>query len=333
VPPSEGILLGPGREFDLIRKLVGPAGGSAPGVAVGPGDDCAVLEDGLVVSVDLSVEDVHFRRSWISLEEAGYRAAGAALSDLAAMAADPLGLLVSMALGPEEVEEAARKLQAGVEEAGRAVGVPVLGGDLSRSPGPVVLDVIVLGRVDQPLLRRGSRPGDEVWVTGWLGGSGAAVDAWRRGQLPPEPIRARFARPTPRIREARWLAARAPLHAGIDLSDGLAGDAGHLAAASGMALIIDAERLPYLSELEAWLGDRGSCLHFALSGGEDYEVCVTAPPGVLGPLAGPFQAEFGIPLTRVGRVEEGSGVRVEGFPTERERLAGGFSHFENVEEG
>jgi thiamine-monophosphate kinase len=329
----EGIRFGPGREFDLIRGLVGASRPLPPGILVGPGDDCAVLAGGLVVSVDLSVEGVHFRRSWISMEEAGYRAAASALSDLAAMGAEPLGALLSMALDPGEVEVVASSLQSGAAEACQRAGAPIIGGDLSRSPGPVVLDVVVLGRSDRPLLRAGSVPGDEVWVTGWLGESRAAVEAWKNGDTPPPALQKAFARPTPRIREARWLVEHATLHAGIDLSDGLVGDAGHLAAASGVALIIDSDRLPFSSELEAWSGNREDCLRLALRGGEDYELCLTAPPGALGSMVSAFRKEFGIPLSRVGRVTEGSGVRVQGSLGAGGTPEGGFSHFEGRESG
>jgi thiamine-monophosphate kinase len=334
VDGPDDLRLGPGGEFDLIRRLVGRPGPLPPGVTLGPGDDCAVLEGGLVVSVDLSLEGVHFRRSWISLEEAGYRATAGALSDLAAMAAEPLGVLLSMAVDPEEVEGAAVALQAGAVDACGREGVGILGGDLSRSPGPLVLDVVVLGRTAAPLLRRGCLPGDELWVTGWLGGSAAAVESWRRGVDPPSVFRDAFASPKPRIREARWLADRAPLHAGIDLSDGLAGDAGHLAAASGVALILEAEALPLSPELESRIGDRAGALRLALQGGEDYELCLAAAPGFLGPLAASFRDEFGIPLTRIGRAAEGAGVRMEGPPDRGDPgPAGGFSHFEGREKG
>ena len=333
VPAQGGIPLGPGREFDLIRKLAGPQEPLPPGVVLGPGDDCAILAGGLVASVDLSVEGVHFQRGWISLKEAGYRAAAAALSDLAAMAAEPVGVLLSMAVPPEEVEEAAAAIQEGALEACRREGVLILGGDLSRSPGPVMMDVVVLGRTPRPLLRSGSRPGDEVWVTGWLGMSGAAVEAWKAGGSPPPALREAFARPQPRIREALWLAERVPMNAGIDLSDGLAGDAGHLATASGVALILELEALPLSPDLESHLGSREDSLHLALRGGEDYELCVTAAPGALGPFVETFTREFGLPLTRVGRVVEGTGVRFEGGPDPGRPAARGFSHFEGGEHG
>ena len=171
--------LGPGGEFDLIRRFLAGGEGGSSHVVVGPGDDAAVLEGGWVVSTDLSMEDVHFRRAWLRDEEVGYRAAAAALSDLAAMAATPVGLLVSMAF-PRGGRWDLESVQAGVRKAAALVGASVIGGDLSRSPGPLVLDVTVVGRARSPVLRAGAAPGDEVWVTGALGASAAAVPSLRR---------------------------------------------------------------------------------------------------------------------------------------------------------
>jgi thiamine-monophosphate kinase len=319
------------------------------GVLLGPGDDCTVLEGGLVVSTDLAVEGVHFRREWVTLEEAGYRAAAAALSDLAAMAAEPLGALLSMALDPSGASEDAEEVQRGASEACRLEGVQILGGDLAASPGPLMLDVVALGRSDSPVLRAGTEVGDEVWVTGWLGGSGAAVALWNQGQTPPENLREAFVRPRPRIREALWLAARVPLHGLIDLSDGLAGDAGHLAAASGLSLVLREESIPLHPALAPTLApafdpalapaldqmsESGeSPLHFALEGGEDYELCFTVPPGTLDEWVSPFQDSFGIPLTKVGWATEGQGVFLEEAIGEVRPLeCGGFSHFSGEEE-
>ncbi len=183
--PYPRVRLGVGSEFDIIRGLLGPEVPLPPGVLVGPGDDCAVLEGGVVVSVDMTVEGVHFKREWISLEEAGFRAASSALSDLAAMAARPLGVFLSLAVGAHEVATAAGQVQAGAAEACRNVGAVILGGDLAESPGPLVMDVTVLGRTSNPVLRAGCEIGDEVWVTGHLGGSAAAVALWSRGMTPP----------------------------------------------------------------------------------------------------------------------------------------------------
>ena len=127
--------MGPGREFDLIRALVGESDALDPAVLVGPGDDAAVLQvERLVVSTDLSVEDVHFRRSWISLEEAGFRAVVVAASDLAAMAAKPVGVLLSLAVATAEAEVVLAELARGVQAALEELGVALVGGDLTASP-------------------------------------------------------------------------------------------------------------------------------------------------------------------------------------------------------
>lgn len=323
--------LGPGPEFDLIRRLMTDSLPLPNGVRLGPGDDCTILEGGVVVSADISVEGVHFRREWITLREAGYRATAAALSDLAAMAAEPLGVLLSLALPPEEAVDGALAFQIGAREACSGHGIAILGGDLSRSPGPAVLDVVVLGRTQAPLLRSGGCIGDDLWVTGWLGGSAGAVHRWSQGEEPGQELRESFVRPRPRIRELLWLVERGELSSGIDLSDGLAGDAGHLAAASGVGVILEAGSLPIHPALGRVYTDPDLLLHFALQGGEDYEVCFSAPSGSVEGLTHAFQEEFGIPLTRVGRMEEGVGVTVWNAEGESIPLGGGFSHFEERE--
>lgn len=332
--------LGPGAEFDLVRSFLSGGDRTAPGVRVGPGDDALVLDDGLVVSTDLAVEDVHFRRSWLEDEEIGYRATAAGLSDLAAMAAEPLGALVSFALPASQGAEAATRTVAGVREALATVGGALLGGDLSTSPGPRILDVVSVGRAERPVLRIGARPGDELWVTGRLGAAAGAVRAWRAGGRPPRALREAFARPVPRVYEAAWLVREADVRALIDLSDGLAGDAAHLAAASGVRVLLDEERVPVhpaLAELpvddDAEEDPSREPLHHALHGGEDYELLLAAAPGSMEPLAGEFSVRFGVPLTRVGRVEEGAGVHVrspEGRGT-RPLERGGWDHFSGRE--
>jgi thiamine-monophosphate kinase len=279
------------------------------------------------------VEGVHFRREWITLQEAGYRAAAAALSDLAAMAAEPMGILLSLALPSQDVEATALALQTGAREACQQEGIAILGGDLSRIAGPMALDVVALGRTDAPLLRSGGEAGDEVWVTGWLGGSAAAVRLWSQGGEPGPLLREAYARPRPRIRELRWLAERVELRSGIDLSDGLAGDAGHLAAASGTCVRLETSQLPIHRSAREEIPDPDELLHTALKGGEDYEVCFSVPSGSVQEHASAFQEAFGIPLTRVGRMTEGTGVSVLDPHGEPLPLGGGFSHFQEGESG
>ena len=328
------VALGPGTEFDLIRELLGSEEPLSRGVLLGPGDDCTVLEGGFVASTDLSVEEIHFRREWMSLPEVGYRAVAAALSDLAAMAAEPLGALLSMAVDPAEASRVAVEVQLGAADACRIEGIQILGGDLARSPGPLVLTVVALGRSDSPILRTGAAVGNEVWVTGWLGGSGAAVDLWKQGLAPPTDLRNSFVCPRPRIQEALWLAARAPLAGLIDLSDGLAGDAGHLAAASGLSLVLREASIPLHPGLQSLPHTCESPLHFSLQGGEDYELCFTVPPKTLDDWVSPFQDCFGLPLTKVGWAAEGEGVFLEAPGGEVRSLEKmGFNHFPSEEEG
>lgn len=320
--PDRSVRLGPGAEFDLIRRFVGARPELPDSVLVGPGDDAAVLEGGWVISSDLSVEDVHFRRAWLSDAEIGHRAAAAALSDLAAMAATPVALLLSVA-APASVDLEA--LAASVRAVARSVGASVAGGDLSRSPGPLVLDVVAIGRTERPVLRNGVRPGDEVWVTGSLGASAAAVLAWRSGGEPSVELRAAFARPVARVAEALGLVERGVARAMIDLSDGLAGDAGHLAAASGVCVTLEAAHVPVSGAAVEALGE-AAALEAALHGGEDYELCFAARRDAVDPAA--FAERHGTTLTRVGTAAEGQGVRLEerdGSTRTLER--GGYDHW------
>jgi len=315
--------LGPGGEFDLIRRFVS-ASGPLPGrVLVGPGDDAAVLAGGWVVSTDVSVEGVHFRRRWLTDPEIGYRATAAALSDLAAMAAEPVGVLVSLVL-PDDGAVDADALHRGIRSAAEGVGAGVIGGDVARSPGPLVIDVVVLGIADEPVSRAGARPGDEVWVSGTLGGSAAAVSIWESGGEPPPPLRRAFVHPVPRIAEARALKDRGGVRSLIDLSDGLAGDAGHLAAAGGVAIVLDSRSIPVFPGLADVVGEK-EALGFALHGGEDYELCCVVSPGSLG--SGKSARVAGVSFTAVGRVEEGNGIFLEDEERRTRLTRGGFSHF------
>lgn len=328
--PAFAVRLGKGREFDRIRQILDdadPAQASAQ-VRVGPGDDAAVLVDGTVLSTDLAVEGIHFRFDWMSPEAAGYRTAAGGVSDLAAMAAEPVGILVSLAVPGDGSMGAA--LMRGVNSLAREVGAVLLGGDLTRSPGPCVLDVVSVGRTTEPLLRSGASSGDELWVTGSLGGAAGAVLLLQNGRPVPDPLLTRFLEPRPRTREARWL-MEAGASGGLDLSDGIAGDTGHMAAASEVGIVLESAALPIDPALRT---TDLSGLELALHGGEDYELVVAAPPGRLGPRVGEFTKRFGLPLTRVGRVVDGTGVWLLSAGAERPRPLGrgGFDHFSPADE-
>ncbi|TFG45283.1 MAG: thiamine-phosphate kinase [Gemmatimonadales bacterium] len=300
------IPLGGGPEFDRIRAIAAALGPAATGL----GNDCAVLPPGfgeVVLSTDLSVEGVHFRREWLSLEEIGWRAASAALSDLAAAGAEPVGLTASVGAPRDSSSDELVELMRGVGAAAVAVGGRVLGGDLARAPAWVV-DITVVGRSARPVGRSEARPGDLLWVTGTLGGARAALDAWASGGTPAAGARERFAHPAPRIAEGRWLAAHGA-HAMLDISDGLGGDAAHLAAASEVRVEIDLEQIPVHPDAVACALAHGDAVQaFAARGGEDYELLVALPKRFDDLEARRFQQDTGTVLTRIGRIRRGNGV-------------------------
>ena len=304
-------------ENELVRRLVFIGWRGSRAVRLGPGDDAAFLRGGLVLSTDLAVEGVHFRFDWISPEEAGFRAGAAALSDLAAMGAVPEALLVSMAVpGDPSVAEA---LQRGVRGAGDRVGVAIIGGDVSRSPGPVVVDVVAVGRARTVVTRGGAEVGQGVWVTGSLGGAAAAVTAWSAGAEPDPRARERFVAPPDRVPLGVSLAAAGLARAMIDVSDGLVADARRVADASGVMIRIGTGVVP----VDAGAGD----LNLALEGGEDYELMFTAPAGA-GSRIRALGQEMAVALTRIGRVEEGTGVVLEDPRGRRSAPGrGGYDHF------
>jgi thiamine-monophosphate kinase len=308
--------LGPGAEFDRIRTIWQRLGARA----APSGDDCSFIDVGghqLAVSTDMAVERVHFHGHWLEPEELGWHIAAAALSDLAAVAGAPLGLMASIGAPGDRSADELAALMEGVASAGASVGATVRGGDLVRSDR-LVVDLVVFGTVDRPLLRSGAAPGDGLWVTGALGAPAAAVRSWLAGRQPSEAARDRFARPVPRVAEAKWL-SDAGATALIDLSDGLVPDAGHLAAASRVACRIDAEWVP----VHRGAGGRDD----ALAGGEEYELLCAMPAGFDSDGARPFAERFGAALTQVGIVEAGEGVRLldRGHSL---ALPTGYLHFE-----
>lgn len=317
---ARGLALGPGAEFDRIREIVRVLGAQAPGL----GDDCGLVREGkgfYALSTDVSVEGVHFRTEWIGPEEIGWRATAGALSDLAAEGAEPIGVLSAVAV-PPGAESSLPALMSGVGAAAKFAGALVLGGDLSSGSGWSVT-VTVLGRTEEPVTRGGAGPGDRLWVTGTLGGARAALEAWRRGEIPAPGARARFAHPEPRVAAGLWL-ARHGAQAMLDLSDGLGSDAGHLAAASKVALDIDLNAIPLAPEVAEEARRCGvSAPRFAAEAGEDYELLVALPRDF--DEADAFADECGILLTAIGTARKGSGVRFRQGTQELQLR--GFDHF------
>jgi thiamine-monophosphate kinase len=307
-----GTNLGPGIEFDLVRRLRDRWGSLAADI----GDDASVLRvprgEQMVVSTDAAIEGVHFRREWLTLQEIGYRAVTAALSDLAAMAASPMGVLVSLQL-PPDAREGLMELADGIGDAVRAASTVVLGGNLAHGDA-LGITTTVVGSAFTPLTRAGARPGDLLYVTGSLGGPNAALRSLESGKTLDAGLRARFAHPTARIAEAHWLAARGAV-AAIDVSDGLASDAAHLAAASDVAIEIQNERVPVFA---------GATSEDAQAGGEEYELLLVARTAL--PEA-EFAKQFAIPLTAIGRVIEGKPGAHFTRGGKRVAAPSGYDHF------
>lgn len=322
VPPPASAL-GPGREFDRIRRIAAALGPRGAGL----GDDCALLAPAdtlLAASTDLSVEGVHFDRAWLSLEEIGWRATAAALSDLAADGAEAAGVLVALTVPNGASDDEVASVMAGAGAAAADAGAKVVGGDLSG--GPLwSLGVTVLGWASAPVTRAGALPGDGLWVTGTLGSARAALEAWARGAEPDADARRRFARPVPRLHAGRWL-ARHGAHAMLDLSDGLGADAAHLAAASGVALVLELARVPVAPAAASEAARLNIAPErFAAESGEEYELLVALPETFDAEDARAFESVAGLALTRVGDVRAGSGVyaALRGTPI----ALAGFDHF------
>ncbi|HMJ57713.1 MAG TPA: AIR synthase related protein, partial [Gemmatimonadales bacterium] len=189
-------------EFDQLRDIFARLGSRARDL----GDDCALIPVGgttLAVSIDCSLEGIHFRTDWLTFEEIGWRSTAAALSDLAADGASAVGVFVSLGM-PAGSAQHGVEIMSGVGDAAQSVGAKVLGGDLVRSEQYLV-DVCVLGTAERPVRRAGAQAGDGVWVTGRLGGAALALAAYRSPTRPGGPLGRRYSHPEPRIAAGQWL--------------------------------------------------------------------------------------------------------------------------------
>jgi thiamine-monophosphate kinase len=327
-------------EFALIAGIRRRMEGRYPPlVRRGIGDDCAVLQSEAsmewVITTDTQVEDVHFRRAWLTPYQIGWRAMAVNLSDIAAMGAQPLGALAALSLPTATEATFFDQLLDGLCDLGLRFDCPLIGGNLARDPAHLSLTLTVLGRVPlgKSMLRGGARAGDEVWVSGRLGGSTAGLRTFLHtfplADIPGTALRQRYAQPLPRVHEAIFLRTSGCLTSMIDLSDGLAGDLGHLCEESGVGAQIVAEALPLQSgvrEVAAMLGE--DPLELALRGGEDFELCCTALPGTLTPLVDEFRALFDLDLTRVGIMTSESALRlVQADGTQVPLSPQAFDHF------
>ena len=300
-------------EFGLIKRIIERLGeAAAHDILVPPGDDAAAwAHEGAitVATVDSLVEGTHWRRDTMSLADVGWRCAATSLSDLAAMGVGPGPLLIAAQLGPDVSLADLDAFVDGLAAACRCFGARIAGGNIARAASTSFsATAIGSARDGSALLRRdAARPGDTVAVSGAPGAAGAGlalIEAERESEPEAAPLIAAHRRPRARIALGR-AAVAAGLRCAIDLSDGLLQDLGHVAAASGVAIEIEAAALPLHPAAVALLGgDRALAL--ALGGGEDYELALCGPAATLDALAAGAASEAQLPpLTRIGRVVTG----------------------------
>jgi len=284
-------------EFDLIRRYFARDAHS-PDTVVGVGDDGAILQPSpgtqQVQVIDTLVEGVHFPAN-VDAGDIGYRVVAVNLSDIAAMGARPRWMTLALTLWDKD-ESWVEDFAAGLFDAAAQHNVVLVGGDTTQGDG-VVITVHVTGEVDEgtAILRSGAKPGDTVFVSGSVGDAAAGLELIREG-VSDDVLVQRFLRPMPRIALGQALSARA--HAAIDVSDGLIADLAKMLIASGAGAEIEIGKIPMSDALLARF-DRDSATRFALTGGDDYELCFAAPADAVAGIDG---------ITAIGTVTEGSGV-------------------------
>jgi thiamine-monophosphate kinase len=301
-------------EFERIARFFAPL--AAP-EGLGLLDDVAIIPgppgEQYVLKTDAIVEGVHFR-SEDPADQVAQKLLRVNLSDLAGKGAVPVGYLLTTAL-PRECDEAwLERFAEGLARDQKEFGIGLLGGDSVATAGPVTLSVAAVGRVrtGETVLRKGARPGDAVFVSGTLGDGVLGLNALR-GELPElssaerDFLADRYHLPRPRLQLGRRLVGTA--RAMMDISDGLIADLGHICEASGVGAVVEAARLPLSPAARAAIAADAVRLGAALAGGDDYELLFTAPADTAAGIAA-IARETAVPVTAIGRIERGNGVRV-----------------------
>lgn len=298
------------------------------------GDDCAVLPFGevdLLVTSDMLVEGVDFRFDWAPWESVGYKALAVSLSDIAAMGGEPRWGMLSIAVPAGHwSDENIAQLYAGWHGLGRESDVELIGGDISRADGPLVIDSTVIGTVPsgRAVMRSSAQPGDSIFVTGYLGGAAGGLRILEEGLDPTANLSAarrhlalRQLKPIPQVRTGKMLQTHDLATAMLDISDGLSSELHHIAHASSVGCLINADAIPWDPALTELGLDHRARLELALNGGEDFELLLTAAPGNVEALRDLGFHEIGSVTDRPGIVEINDDARISILPR------GGYVHF------
>ena len=326
-------------EDDLVRLIRDLVRRGANGVLTGVGDDCAILEASrgvsLLATTDLLIEDVHFRRRWAEPADIGAKAIAVNVSDIAAMGGTPRWALVGLACPERTAADEIEAFYEGALAVADAHGVAIVGGDTSSSPAGWFVNVTVLGEAAHPIRRSTAHTGDVIAVTGSLGRAAAGLAVLEREEAPGgvdaaalDEVTAAHLRPQPRVAEGRWLAEAGGVTAMMDLSDGLGIDLPRLVSESRVGARVDVERLPIAVATRAVAGALDvDPFTWATGGGEDYELLVVCEPGAFEHLRDGLAKAGHTPLTAVGEIVAGSGVRWHDSRGRAVPVAVGFEHF------
>jgi thiamine-monophosphate kinase len=304
-----------------------------PWVVVGPGDDAAVIEPERgaleVLTTDTLVEGIHFDRRFVPPDAIGHRALAVNLSDLAAMGARPRAALLSLVLPGTLELSALDGILDGLLALAGSHRVTLVGGNITRSPGPLVIDVTATGSVSRRrVLRRSSaRPGDLVYVTGHVGDAAAGLRQLQAGDAPEAVLAERYLRPQPRVRAGLVLAGNRVASSCIDLSDGLADGLRQIARASNVGIKVDSSALPISGACRDWHHrSGGDLLETVFGGGDDYELLFTVKSAYRKRLRAVTRQLGDLPITPIGVVTKERDLVVSGANGMR-ALPTGFEHF------
>jgi len=317
----------------ITRRIASPRW-----AVIGPGDDAAVVQPPRgaldVLTTDALVEGVHFDHAFVPPRAIGQRALAANVSDLAAMGATPRALLLSLALPASLALDVLDGIVEGFLDAAAAEGAALIGGNITRTTGPCVINVTAIGSVHRRgvLARSGARAGDGVYVTGHLGAAAVGLASLSAGvdATDDDALRAcqeRYLFPVARTRAGLQLSHSGAAASAIDLSDGLADGLHQLAAASGVGIMIEADALPLPAGVAAWHEAHGGvAVSTALSGGDDFELLFTVRPRHGGRLRGATRRLGDVPITRIGVVTADRAVVIRDANGVAP-VGGGFEHF------
>jgi len=316
-------------EFEIIKKYFSSSAHGGSGTKVGIGDDAAVLSvprgSDLVATVDTLVCGIHFH-SDVAPEDLGYKALAVNLSDCAAMGAVPRWWLLALTL-PSADESWLAAFADGCMELSERFELDLIGGDLTRGPLSITVQALALVPSDAAITRSGARPGDEIFVTGYLGDAAGALqlgaEARDKFDSTAEYLLHRLDRPEPRLTVSLQL--RQIVTAAIDVSDGLCADLSHILAASEVGALLHEARLPLSDALRKTVGEERA-LELALNGGDDYELCFTVGQGNAGAIAA-IARSADCPITGIGEIRQATGLFLNSEGHEAEISAVGYRHF------